>query len=415
MAILNVRTRIIQNAIIRGESNMKNNYIRLLISRWLCTFGTILQSVALPIVVFSLTHSSELLSLTFIFETIPWMFVTPFIISFIIDKISVKRLYISCNILRAIFTFLLAFAIRSSIMTVIIFFVMGTLNSLIASLYSTLIKNTSQDEDVCSILGLSMGIDDVISILAPVLVTFVVSKNITGILFIYCNAVLLFLAALFSLSIQYTPNNSRAIEVKPEKRNIFGDTFHNFQTLLDSKNTFLVVSESLRSLVEGMCIPLLISYVVTIVNAEEELYTIGQVLGATAQVIMSVIYIYLSKKYKPNRIINLGALLMMFAFLMLVFNGKSFLYLVSMIILGAGMAIRQLIGESVFISMYDEDTISRKLSAFNSIIALFYLLGYILSYVFPFIVSLKVIMGMGAILIILPTFLMKSKRGSFVK
>ena len=51
---------------------------------------------------------------------------------------------------------------------------------------------------------------------------------------------------------------------------------------------------------------------------------------------------------------------MMFAFLMLVFNGKSFLYLVSMIILGAGMAIRQLIGESVFISMYDEDTISRK-------------------------------------------------------
>jgi len=260
-----------------------------------------------------------------------------------------------------------------------------------------------------------MGIDDVISILAPVLVTFVVSKNITGILFIYCNAVLLFLAALFSLSIQYTPNNSRVIEVKPEKRNIFGDTFHNFQTLLDSKNTFLVVSESLRSLVEGMCIPLLISYVVTIVNAEEELYTIGQVLGATAQVIMSVIYIYLSKKYKPNRIINLGALLMMFAFLMLVFNGKSFLYLVSMIILGAGMAIRQLIGESVFISMYDEDTISRKLSAFNSIIALFYLLGYILSYVFPFIVSLKVIMGMGAILIILPTFLMKSKRGSFVK
>lgn len=336
---------------------MKNNYIRLLISRWLCTFGTILQSVALPIVVFSLTHSSELLSLTFIFETIPWMFVTPFIISFIIDKISVKRLYISCNILRAIFTFLLAFAIRSSIMTVMIFFVMGTLNSLIASLYSTLIKNTSQDEDVCSILGLSMGIDDVISILAPVLVTFVVSKNITGILFIYCNAVLLFLAALFSLSIQYTPNNSRVIEVKPEKRNIFGDTFHNFQTLLDSKNTFLVVSESLRSLVEGMCIPLLISYVVTIVNAEEELYTIGQVLGATAQVIMSVIYIYLSKKYKPNRIINLGALLMMFAFLMLVFNGKSFLYLVSMIILGAGMAIRQLIGESVFISMYDEDTI----------------------------------------------------------
>lgn len=100
---------------------MKNNYIRLLISRWLCTFGTILQSVALPIVVFSLTHSSELLSLTFIFETIPWMFVTPFIISFIIDKISVKRLYISCNILRAIFTFLLAFAIRSSIMTVMIF------------------------------------------------------------------------------------------------------------------------------------------------------------------------------------------------------------------------------------------------------------------------------------------------------
>lgn len=382
---------------------MKNNYLRLLSSRWLCTFGAILQSVALPIIIFGLTNSSELLSLTFIFETIPWLFVTPFITSFIIGKIQVKYLYIICNLLRAIFTFLLAFVVYNTVMTVAIFFILGILNSLVASWYSTLMKNTSKDRDVRSVLGLSMGIDDMISILAPLLVTLAVSKKLDCILFIYCNAAFLLLSAIFSFTIQYSPNEAAKIDSKIKDNNVFRDTMHNFQTLLEPRIAFLVVSESLRSLVEGMCIPLLISYVVTVVRAEEELYSIGQVAGSVAQVFMSVVYICLAKKYKANWIVNLGAVLMMCSFFMLVLDLRPVYYLVSMIVLGAGMAIRQLVGESVFISSYEENVIARKISAFNSVVALFYLLGYILSYIAPFIMSLKIIMGIGAVLVVAPT------------
>lgn len=98
---------------------------------------------------------------------------------------------------------------------------------------------------------------------------------------------------------------------------------------------------------------------------------------------------------------------MMSAFLMLTFHSQSVLYLVSMVILGAGMAIRQLIGESVFISTYDEHTLARKLPAFNSIVALFYLLGYTLSYMLPFVISLNTVMGIAAILIVAPICMTK--------
>lgn len=210
-----------------------------------------------------------------------------------------------------------------------------------------------------------------------------------------------FLTSLFSLSIPYTAKQSE----KTVKKDIFKGAIHNFHSLLDPEIAFLVFSESLRSLVEGMCLPLLITYVITILNADESLYSLGQVMGSIAQVIMSLVYIYLFKKHTSTWIINMGALLMMISLLTLVFHLPPYLYLVAMIILGAGMAIRQLIGESVFISAYDESVIANKLSTFNSVVALFYLIGYIFSYFMPFIMSLKVIMGIGAVLIFLPSLL----------
>lgn len=41
-----------------------------------------------------------------------------------------------------------------------------------------------------------------------------------------------------------------------------------------------------------------ISYVVTVVRAEEESYSIGQVAGSVAQVFMSVVYIFLEKNIR---------------------------------------------------------------------------------------------------------------------
>lgn len=391
---------------------MKSNYLRLLLSRWLCTFGAILQSVALPIIIFDFTGATQLLSITFIFETIPWLFITPFITPLIVRRFSIKSLYIMCNFFRAAFTLLLAFVLHSSIFTIGVFFVLGILNSLIASLYGTLIKNTARDKSIHTILGLSMGIDDVISILAPLVVAIAVGNGINCIIFIYCNATFLLLSAVFSFTVVYVQCEIKKSIHEPIKK-VLLDTVYSFRTLLEPKIVFLVVSESVRSFVEGMCIPLLISYVVTVLNADESVFTTGQVLGAIAQVAISVVYIYLSKRCKPERIIVGGGVLMMFAFLSMAFELSPTIYLVSMVVLGSGMAIRQLIGESVFISSFDESAIAKKLPAFNSIIALFYLLGYIVSYVMPYILSLKMIMALGAFLLVVPMCMMgyKNKEG----
>ena len=56
-----------------------NNKTKLLICRWITTFGLVLQNVALPIVIYKETQSTSLLSLIFIFETLPWLIIAPLI------------------------------------------------------------------------------------------------------------------------------------------------------------------------------------------------------------------------------------------------------------------------------------------------------------------------------------------------
>lgn len=91
------------------------------------------------------------------------------------------------------------------------------------------------------------------------------------------------------------------------------------------------------------------------------------IYGTTKRRITAVDYFI--QKYKANWIVNLGAVLMMCSFFMLALDLRPVYYLVSMIVLSAGMAIRQLVGESVFISSYEENVIARKISAFNSVVA----------------------------------------------
>lgn len=381
---------------------LKCNYMYLLSSRFFISFGAAIQSIALPILIFSITNSTELLALTFIFETIPWLFIAPFISSVIMDKTSSKKLYISCNIFRAIFTFLLALTIKSQIMTVFIFFVLGILNSLIAALYSKLIKNISRDQNISTILGLSMGMDDAISVIAPIFVLFVIQKGGDGKVFIYTNAVFLMLSATVSLGIQNIVYDSSTRWEERKKNSTFVNIFYNLKTLLEPQIIYLVISEGVRSLVEGMCIPLLISYVITVLHETEILYTRGQSVGAIFQVIMSIVYIYLVKRFKTSFLIDGSTIMMIVAFLALSFSNLSEWYLASMVVLGSGMAIRQLVGQNSFISSYEEYELSGKITAFNSVIAFCYLLGYALAYVLPFIIPLRLIMVSGAVLMIIP-------------
>lgn len=382
--------------------NNKVTLIIIMITKWLTTFGAYLQSVALPIIIYTVTGSAELLSWTFFAETLPWLVVAPWFVKVVISTFSVKRAYILTNIFRGGLTLLLALSMYNNALVIIIFFFLGILNSIAAPLYSILIKDNTSGLSLGGVLGISLGIDDVVSIVAPLVVSLVITMGGDGIIFIYINGVVLIINSLLSTRIVsnnklicYTdekPSNA------PQKRKIWEELLR----LGKGNISYMVASETCRSFVEGMCIPLFVVYVVSVVGAKEEIFTIGETVMAFAQVVMSGIYIIMKKKCTYNRIISVGAILISMALGLLCIFSHATIYILAMILLGAGMAIRQIVAENLLISSFNGEQLSNMVSLYNAVIALAYLIGYLLSAVQNEIATIQMYNFWGMLTMLVP-------------
>lgn len=381
---------------------MKKNYslYSLLLSKWVSTFGGLLQSTALPLVIFAITGSSALLSWTFFAETLPWLILAPFITNMLVMRFSSKALYMMCNLAKGICTIMLAIWIQKPLLVVGLFLILGIFNAVSASVYSALLRDNTETDNLNKILGLSLGIDDVVSIGAPICVTFTIERGFNGLIFLYVNATLLILSALLGLNIHAKKMEPRVKKV--DLKELLDETIYNYKFLKGSGIGYLMISECFRSLVEGMTIPLLVIYATNITGNGEKVFTVGNTIMAISQVIMSFIYIYIKKFVKNNFIINLGAIAISSGLLILFFYPKIYIYCVSMILLGSGMAIRQLISENILIAKYRGEKLSKIVSVYNSVVSLAYLVGYILSAFQPYIASVKVYFCLGGVLLVFP-------------
>lgn len=381
----------------------------LLLGKWLIMFGEGIQAVALPIVVYNFTQSSELLSLAFIFETIPWIFCAPFIILIVTEKFSVKQIYIICSYLRAVLIFLIPYLIKSSILVSVLFFFLGILNSMSSSIFSTFLKNNLEDKHLNKLLGFSMGIDDALNIVAPICVTIGITRHISAVTFIYIDSVLLFFAATLTFLVPYV---EISIKGNDRKSDIFKESFiltikKKIVNVMNKNTKYLLISECSRSIVEGMCLPLLLIYVINILGHTEETYTYGKIIGSVAQVLISFVYILMVKHMSTTRIINIGTMLIFISLICLFLGYGIKTYLISMVLFGFGTAIRQLIGANIFISSFSETELSSNLSIINSIIASSYLVGYCISFAQPFLIPLRIYIIICSLLIILPLLFKK--------
>lgn len=380
--------------------NNKVTLIIIMLTKWLTTFGSYLQAVALPIIIYTATGSAELLSWTFFAETLPWLVVAPWFTKIVINSFSVKRAYILTNIFRGSLTFLLAFSMDNNVFVIIIFFFLGILNSIAAPLYSMLIKDNTNGLSLGEVLGISLGIDDVVSIVAPLVVSFVITVGGNGIIFIYINGVMLIMNAFLSTRIV---SNNELIYCKKEKLSNGQRKIREELLQLGKGNiSYMVVSETCRSFVEGMCIPLFVVYVVSVIGAKEEIFTIGETMQAIAQVIMSGIYIIMKKKYTYNGIISVGAILISMALGLLCIFSHSAIYIFAMVLFGAGMAIRQIVAENLLISSFDGERLSNMVSLYNAVIALAYLMGYLLSAVQNEIATIQMYNFCGMLIMLIP-------------
>lgn len=279
------------------------------------------------------------------------------------------------------------------------FFVLGIFNAVSASVYSALLHDNSEEYNLDKILGLSLGIDDVVSIAAPICVTFIIRKGFDGLVFLYANAGVLIITALLGVKIN---SNKLERESTSTLREIMDETIHNYTFLRESDIGYLFVSECFRSLAEGMVLPLFVIYAANIVEKGQELFTVGNAVMAISQVMMSFIYMYMKRFFKANSIINAGAISISCSLLILFFSSNAYIYCLSMLLLGLGMAIRQLISENMLIAKYGGEKLSKVVAVYNSLISLAYLAGYILSAFQPHIASVKVYLLAGGVFLLIP-------------
>lgn len=378
----------------------KKSLINLLLSKWISTFGLFLQSAVLPIIVFKYTGSSSLLSWILFAETLPWLILAPFITNIVVTRISNRHVYLIANLAKSLSVLLLSLWIDNHTLVLVLFFAIGTLNAIQSTVYSAILKYNTEDDNLSKILGVSLGIDDVVSIIAPLIVTYAISRSIDAMLFLYINAIALFISGVLVFRIKSKALDKR--EPLSAMRNLLAETFQNYALLRKPQILYVLISEFIRSFVEGLFIPLLIVYVISIINNTQELFTIGATIMAVAQVIMSLIYIYLKKRFDNYYIINIGTLLMAGGIILLVVYPNVYAYCIAALFLGLGMAVRQLISENVLIASYEADDLSKAISAYNSLISLAYLLGYIMSALQGYIASVQVYFIVGAICMLSP-------------
>jgi DHA3 family macrolide efflux protein-like MFS transporter len=352
--------------------------ILFLVCKWIITFGNRMQMVVLPVIVFSIWQSTELLSLTFIVETIPWLMISPFLTVLIKKYFTAKKAYIIGNLLRAICIISLTFFIKNYIMIIVIFFILGIINSCISPIYATLIRKNTSEDNLNYILSISLGVDDVISIIAPILVTIGLGMKMNPIIFIYLNALLMFGAACLGLAFPSHKEIKVDKIIVEERLIVLLNKFRQniMKVIRNGKFSYIIVIESIRSFAEGMCIPILISYVLLVLKSQESIYTTGEIVNSIAQVILSLFYIIMIKKISQRATISIGTIFMGISLLLLCVTSTQISYMFSMFLLGGGMALRQIVAENILISNASETEVAHSVTIFNATISFSYIAGY---------------------------------------
>lgn len=343
----------------------------ILSARWIALLGGYFQSIILPILIFNMNDSAVLLSATYVAETLPWIIIAPILIP-VVNKFVDDKILVCINpLFKAILVFLMSIYIYNYYVVIIIFIFLGILNSMNASYNMKITRSSIPQNKIDKFTGIILGVDDVISVIAPVMVTFLLIKNVSPIVILRYNSIMLIISFLLLTKINLKTNKeeSNEEEVKVKKTYLIKDSRLNYLTTL----------EFLRSVAEGVFTPLLIVYFKECIIATDEFYSFSQTLICLFQIIFSFLYIKLSQHISKKNIILIGTLNICIALLIIINIHTVAFYFIACCFLGIGMSLRQLVAENLLMFICTDENISVITTKYNSLVAFGYLIGYSIS------------------------------------
>lgn len=354
---------------------MNKNIRLLLFAKWISNFGTQLHSLAFPIIVYNQTHSSTILSLAFIAETLPWLFIGPIIPHILSKKMPDKSILVLCDLMRFLIVIGILNFIKIPYIVLCLIFFLGCFNSIYGSFRTSIIKSNTDDLTLTKTIGISLGVDDLINMLAPAFGALLISIGILPTIFLMADSVSYLLSAFLILKIQ--SNEDKHLSESESNLNFYHQATEGFHTIWNNiELKWLVILEGIRSLVEGISIPLLILYVTQILLKSETTFAWSRAISSIFSILASLMYIKFEAKLAKGKFVNIGTAFLTISLLSMAFFNEIYVFYLASAFLGIGMGIRQLVSENLLIKLTDNCKLPQVTSAFNAFISSLYLLGY---------------------------------------
>jgi predicted MFS family arabinose efflux permease len=388
---------------------MNKNIWLLLSSKWISNFGTHLHALVFPLIVYNQTQSVALLSLAFIAETLPWLLIGPIAPYFLKQRMTAKSILVMCDFLRFLIILGIIHFIADSWIILCLIFILGILNSIYSSFCTSIVKTNTTDLTLGTTLGISLGVDDMISLIAPALGAVLISAGVSPPLLLLVDSLTYLLSVFLLLGIKSEDNSDYAIEdTSPNFLNQITEGFKIIWNNLELR--WLVTIEGIRCLVEGISIPLLMLYVAQVLSSSDSTFTWSRAISAACAILASFIFIKLNNQISKQKLVKIGTLFLIVSMLLISVVHEIYIFFAASALLGIGMALRQLVSENLLIQVTQADKLAEVASAYNAAISSFYLIGYGLSVIQQKGIPIPWFFTIGAFLLIMGSFLSNSMK-----
>jgi predicted MFS family arabinose efflux permease len=330
--------------------------------------------MALPLLVYQKTRSSGDFALALMAETIPWVVCAPLLAPYL-QRFSAKNTLLFSDFMRALICLVIAFSVWSRSELFVLMFLMGTCSSIYGAFRIQTVRAVVAKEDITKFLGLSNGGNETIAMIAPLVGASLITFGFSPTLFMVfdSSSFLISFALLATL-----PTVSRPVRSETESK-----TRNPFKLLtrieVPSSVKAITLSESLRSVAEGLFIPGLLTLLIQVQTLGEAEYAWVRSCMAIAGIASAYIFVQIEKRWSESMSHTVSTVMIITGVLLIPFVPGFIAALILGFLIGFGMSFKQILSDSIVITRSVERFQAEIITIINSIISLSYCLGYAVS------------------------------------
>lgn len=351
------------------------NTFLMILAQWISTAGSQLHLLALPLIIYQQTGSTQLLALGFLAETLPWMILAPKL-SPSLSRFSSQNIMIIADVARTMLCVMLALIPFQAPLFLMLMFFLGSFNAIYGTYRLKQLKSVTATADLQKVLGISTSGIEALQIIAPATGAAIIAFGWSARALMVVDGASFVLSAFLIVFVKAKGQEETMLSSTAS----VATTRQSYLKIWQSPDLRAIsLTEGLRSTAEALFIP-------TIIVILEKQHGMGssylgwsQTCTSAGALLMAVGFIRLKGEFVRTLgpVIALFLLSVVKALFLVPANPVFVLALAS--VLGVAMSFRQLSAELSIMENLEDTFSAGLIAAYNSIVSTAYIIGYALS------------------------------------